>query len=194
MEYYKNLSLEDLFYIDDDGLVCCEEWRDVINYEGMYSVSTLCRIKSNKRYTNHYLGGTKLVNERILRLSIDIDGYAIVSLSKYGVSKNFKTHRLGAAAFLNNDKNMPLVEHLNDIKTDNRINNLIWSNDVENLKSAILNNRIALGENHPNSKLTNKQVLEIRASSLKNLELSNMYGVTKSIISHIKIRRTWTHI
>ena len=48
IEYWKNLDLRDLFYINDDGLVCCEEWRDIIGYEGYYQVSNLGRVKSLK--------------------------------------------------------------------------------------------------------------------------------------------------
>ena len=46
IEYYKNLSLESLFYINDEGLVCMEEWRNIIGFENRYQVSSLGRVKS----------------------------------------------------------------------------------------------------------------------------------------------------
>ena len=45
IEYHKNLSLELLFYINNEGLVCYEEWKDIPGYEGIYQVSNLGRIK-----------------------------------------------------------------------------------------------------------------------------------------------------
>lgn len=49
IEYYKNLSLENLPYINEEGLICWEEFRDIPQYEGLYQVSDLGRVKSLAR-------------------------------------------------------------------------------------------------------------------------------------------------
>ena len=65
IEYYKNKSLESLFYVNEFGLVCQEEWKDIPNYEGLYQASDLGRIKSLSRYVNNSYG-LYLIKDRIL--------------------------------------------------------------------------------------------------------------------------------
>ena len=49
MEHYKNLSLEDIVYVDDNGVTCVEQWKDIPDYEGYYQISNLGRVKSLER-------------------------------------------------------------------------------------------------------------------------------------------------
>ena len=92
-----------------------EIYKDVKGYEGMYQVSNLGNIKS-----------LKFGKERILKTSIDNLGYYHVRLSKKGFKKTLKVHKLVAIAFLNHKQcNYKLViDHKNNIKTDNTIKNL----------------------------------------------------------------------
>jgi hypothetical protein len=97
-----------------------EIWRDVIGYENLYQCSNLGRIKS--------LGNGKTWNEkeRILKQTIDKRGYCRVMLCKEGKQKKYLVHRLVATTFLDNPQNLPQVNHKNEQKTDNRIENLEW--------------------------------------------------------------------
>ena len=126
IEYYKNLSLESLFYINDDGLVCQEEWRDIKGYEKRYQVSDLGRVKSLSRQIFLYRGSF-ISKERILKQS-QILGYLVIIPHKNDGVKNkyFKIHQLVAMEFLGH---IPcglllVVDHKNNIKTDNRLCNL----------------------------------------------------------------------
>jgi len=117
IDYSKNLSLESIFHINDEGLVCLEEWRDIPNYEGIYQVSDLGRIKSlNYRRTN---------KENILKSRIEEKGYMRLGLFKNN-KKKYLVHQLVAIAFLGHIPCITklVVNHKNFIKTDNRKLNL----------------------------------------------------------------------
>jgi hypothetical protein len=105
-----------------------ETWKDIKGFEGKYQVSNLGRVKSlNYNNTNE---------ERVLKLSNDKDGYEIVCLcDKKKVVK--KVHRLVAEAFLPNTDNLNIINHLNGIKTDNKIGNHEWCTSRENNRHAI---------------------------------------------------------
>ena len=81
-----------------------------------------------------------VVNEKsnkILGLYISNTGYERVTLSKNNKTKKFSIHRLIADAFIPNTENKPQVNHINEIKTDNRVENLEWVTQSENALHSI---------------------------------------------------------
>ena len=101
-----------------------EIWKDVKDYEGVYQVSNLGRVKS-----------LKFGKERILKMVINNAGYILVALHKDGNQKSKNVHQLVAIAFLGHiPSGMSLVvDHINRIKTDNRLENLQIITHRENL-------------------------------------------------------------
>lgn len=170
-----------------------EIWRDVKGYIGLYMVSNLGRVKSLERIVKHPKGGSRIINEKILT-NVLMNNYLKVSLYKDGKKKDFRVHRLLANAFIPNPNNKPTVNHINGIKTDNRVENLEWNTSKENTKHAHENNLCYKGETHFNSKLNDKIVLEIRSSDLPQRELAKRYGVSQSQIWCVINRKTWKHI
>lgn len=68
------------------------------------------------------------------------DGYGYVRVSVFNVDKKHltkKIHRLVAEAFMPNPDNKPQVNHLNGVKTDNRVSNLEWATAAENHHHAL---------------------------------------------------------
>jgi hypothetical protein len=115
MEYYKNLSLELIHYKDAQDTCKIEEFRDITDYEGSYKVSNLGRVKSLRRK-----------REMILHPTYDISGYLKVSFHKNNSQKTKKIHQLVAISFLNHkpDGREVVVDHINNFKLDNRLENL----------------------------------------------------------------------
>lgn len=99
-----------------------EIWKDIIGYEGLYEVSSLGRIKS------HYNSGR--TKDSLLKYLPNGTGYYQVTLYKTENGKKLRNHvlvhKLVAEAFIPNPHNYPCVNHKNEIKTDNRIENLEW--------------------------------------------------------------------
>jgi hypothetical protein len=105
-----------------------EIWKDIEGYEGYYQVSNMGGIRSitRKVWTSRH-GGTYLTrNGKLLSIAKDRYGYHFVRLSKDNISKNLFVHRLVAIAFIPNPNNLPIINHKNETKTDNRVQNLEW--------------------------------------------------------------------
>lgn len=102
-----------------------EEWK-CIKESKDYQVSTLGNMRSLKKG-----------KERILKQTINDGGYPIVNLSINGVSRIYRVHILVAETFIPNPENKPCVDHINTIRTDNKVTNLRWSTYEENNRNEL---------------------------------------------------------
>ena len=126
-----------------------EVWRDVKGYEGLYQVSSDGRVKSLERTYIDKIGRERYVKERILKPVIDRYGYLLVSLYAGGKQKNHTVHRLVCEAFHENPDYKPQVNHINEIKTDNRASNLEWATARENSNFGTRNERLGKARSKP---------------------------------------------
>jgi len=200
IEYYKNLSLENLFYIDENGVVQEEEWRDVIRHEGLYKVSNLGRLKSLEKliYRRNCVKPVKR-HEMIMTQVLNKRGYLRICLRDKHKNKNFfSMHRIVAMSFIPNSENKPYVNHKGKVPNtaDNKVWMIEWATHPENEKHAVENGLKAQGARHGQCKLTEKQVLEIRAIgySQKQTITAKKYGVSKGQIGKILKREAWNHL
>lgn len=140
-----------------------EEWRAVVGYEGFYEVSDLGNVRS-------------LRTKRLRRFSITDWGYYHVGLSKNGVAKDWRVHRLVAMAFVPLIDGKTHVNHINGDKLDNRAANLEWVTKRENEEHARL-----LGRHHaitnPNRgwKLSVADVIDIRSRHASGERVSDIH-------------------
>lgn len=95
-----------------------EIWKDIEGYEGKYQVSNTGEVKSL-----NYRGSGKT---KLLRQTADKDGYKCVIFCKNGKVKGYKVHRLVAIAFIPNPNSLPIINHKDEDKTNNCVDNLEW--------------------------------------------------------------------
>ena len=112
-----------------------EEWKDIKGYEDLYQVSNLGRVKS--------LNYRKTGKEKILKNVKDKDGYFQIHLCKNGRAKHFKIHRLVAKTFIPNPDNLQQINHKDEDKQNNRIDNLEWCTQSYNHDYGTRNKRTA---------------------------------------------------
>lgn len=172
-----------------------EIWKEVKGYENYYHVSNLGNVKSLDRILQKF-SYNKLTNVKVkgklLKNMLYKGGYLCVDIT----NKSKKVHRLVAESFIDNPNNLPCVNHINGIKTDNRVENLEWCTIKENIRHAwetgLCKKRV--GEKIGNSKLKEQDILFIRSSDKSYNELAKIYSVDKSLIPLVKKRKIWKHI
>lgn len=118
-----------------------EEWKNIIGYEGLYEVSDKGNVRNVRRNT-------------LLRFSNN-QGYTQVYLYKNGIRKGFKVHRLVAEAFIENPDNLPQVNHKDEDKTNNNVDNLEFCDHKYNVNYGhrtenAINTRVKNGYADPN--------------------------------------------
>ncbi len=121
------MSLENIVYWCDYSQKFKREiFKDISNYEGLYQVSDLGRVKSLNRRVLKSNGVFINFKARILHRTLDPKGYYRVTISKNCKTNNFTVHQLVAVAFLGHKKNgvKDIVDHKNNIHIDNRAVNL----------------------------------------------------------------------
>lgn len=121
-----------------------EQWKQVKGFEGIYEVSNFGNVRSL-----HYRNWNIVKN---LTPFINRDGYKRVCLCRSGKQLNMFVHRIVATAFIENPDNLPQINHLNEIKTDNRVENLAWCSAKENVNHGTRNERMSKAKLNTNCK------------------------------------------
>jgi len=176
-----------------------EIWKDVEGFEGYYQVSNHGRVKSLKRMAACRGGAFRTIRERILKQgTANKRGHLNVMLSREGTHKNQWVHRLVLKTFTNECPKGYQCCHNDGNPMNNHIENLRWGSKEENAADKILHGTVPSGAKHPNSKLTEAQVINIRTlysnGGYTFETLGQYYGVHLGTIHSIIHRKTWKHI
>lgn len=151
-----------------------EIWKDIEGFEGYYQVSNLGNVKSLDRvcWNGRYYYPVKSC---MLTPTIT-EGYLNVQLRKDGKRKFISVHRLVALTFILNPNNYRVVNHKDEIKTNNRVDNLEWCTDKYNVNYGNAQNKRV-------SNMDFKHIAEI--NKIKNSKKVYQYDTNKNLI------RTW---
>lgn len=173
-----------------------EIWNDIVGFEGKYAVSNLGNVKTLTHYIKHnILDVPKIVRERMRKLQKHNQGYVFVCLTK---GKGSLVHRLVAEAFLPKPEGKDFVNHINGIKTDNRVENLEWVTRQENETHAYSTGlKNSTGVNNTMAKLNDDKVSRIKVLKSMGLsyeEIAKIFSVTSETVNRICIGRIWKHV
>lgn len=158
------------YFVRDDGKI--------------FSTKNIGRGKYHKELTQH----------------LRYDGYPVVTVGTNKKRVQKTVHRIIAETFIPNPQNLPEVDHIDNDKTNNRVENLRWISSFEN-KSRIpfqVRSECRIGSKNGNAKLNEDQVREIRqlynTGEYNMNQLSKMYSCGWTTINHIVKNETWKHI
>ena len=110
-----------------------EIWKPVRNYEGLYEVSNMGRVRSLERTAWIGKGCYRTVPERILKARKNRGGYLQVNLYKEGKMKRCSVHQLVAQVFCENLEGYKEINHIDENKLNNRADNLEWCSRSYNM-------------------------------------------------------------
>lgn len=127
-----------------------EIWLPVVGYEGYYEISNTGKVRSLDRIVK-CRNVTALKKGKICNFFVRSSEYLSVSLCKDGKAKQYTLHRLLGIHFIPNPDNKPFINHINGIKTDNRLENLEWSTPKENIQHAWNNKLCTYKKSHYDS-------------------------------------------
>ena len=173
-----------------------EDKIEIQGYEGLYSVTSDGRVWSHPKGTNNKAGKW---------LSLDNSGrYPVVSLMKDGQKKRHLVHRLVAQAYVKNPDELPQVNHINGIRTDNCAENLEWVTASANRIHAWETGLHVTSEEHKASArkagygrrlFTMDQAKDIRskysAGVMNQYELAEYYNTSQAVINGIVLNKTY---
>lgn len=167
-----------------------EEWRDVVGYEGIYSVSNLGRLRRDSSYGSSQIGKIQKparINKGYLRYRLS-DG---PNHTTWTVA-----HRIVMAAFVRPEPLTIQVNHKDGDKTNNRLSNLEYCTASENMQHAQHVLGLFRGEKASAAKLTEGQVKEIwhLKGQMSGPKVAKHYGIYHNTVYGIWRRITWKHI
>lgn len=166
-------------------------WKDVVGYEGIYQVSNIGQIK-------RILAAQGAQPNKLLSPTVEGSGYLCVHLYKNRKTTTHRIHRLVLQAFIGSPPSSKHeARHLDGCRTNNNINNLKWGTRSENVQDAIKHGTAAIGTKNAGAKFTKKNIKTIRyllSTGMSNTAIAKQFNVSNSIISDIKLNKSYKDV
>lgn len=168
-----------------------EIWKSIVGWEDFYEVSNFGDVRSIDRIVNCCYNSKQLVKGRILSQRPNQNGYLMVSLYRNHQRTVKYAHRLVAEAFIENPQCLPQVNHRDEIKTNNHVDNLEWCDGYYNMNYGTVRKRLSdchkdMGRKvYQINKHTN-EIIAIHANSARAMELT---GIDASAINKCCLNR-----
>lgn len=158
-----------------------ERWKAVPEWEGLYAVSNMGRVKSLPRVSMRSNGAPQTVRERILKAPPNKDGYAEVRLTRPGCTKTYQVHVLVATAFIRKPAWADRVCHKDDTPGNNVKSNLYWgdagTNGHDCYTNGIKKHKITLN--------MVERVRRMRVSGMTLQAIADRVGISKRSVLNI---------
>lgn len=175
-----------------------ETWSPVSGYEDYYEVSNAGRVRGIARLVPHNMRPHQSIRARILTPRSKASGHLVVTLRRGKTGHaTAMVHRLVALAFLPNPQALPVVQHLDHNPANNRVENLQWCTQADNLAhmtAAGRRSRHWLGKRSPNASLPDETVLAIRSAQGSWADIARRFGVSKTVVGRIIQRKTYSDV
>lgn len=161
------------------------ERRPVVGYEGLYEVSSDGEVF-------RLSGSERCLVERKLKPTLDTHGYLIVSLWRNGVGEKHTVHRIVLQAFKPNPANLPIINHINGIKIDNRADNIEWCDKRHDVLHSyrILGRKPPMqGKRNPNAGSPKKPVSGLNIKTMEVVEMESLAAAARFVNGHYQAIR-----
>lgn len=174
-----------------------EIWKPIPDYVGHYKISNYGRLKSYDKIVRGKANSLRTLKGRLRKLSLAHPvPYLQATLSKDGVLRTHRIHRLVAITFLTDWAPNLEVNHIDGDKLNNRVDNLEMCTKKENInharKTGLIND---YGENHVHARLTNEEANQIRQLyywwEFSQCQLAECFDVCQQTISEILTNKTY---
>lgn len=109
-----------------------EIWKEITGYEGLYQVSNLGNVRRIGHLETNKNGIQRMLKDKNLKPKVDGKGYVHVILFNQNKRKTIRIHRLVAEMFIPNPNNYPQVNHKDEDKQNNKVDNLEWCTNKYN--------------------------------------------------------------
>jgi len=146
-----------------------EIWKNVVGYEGLYEVSNLGRVKRVESSIIRSDGVKVNIKSKIMKLTNS--EYSQLSLSKNGKNKTHNVANLVATAFIENPDNLRYVHNINEDETDNRVENLFWSESKKGYRKKLCERYV----NYIKENVENLSISELASMFRVNERTIKMY-------------------
>lgn len=141
-----------------------EQWKAIDGFEGFYEASTLGRIRSIDRVVhqrNKWGEFSRIIKGKIVKGTVDNNGYVAISLQKNGKIKYTKVHILIAKTFIDNYNNLPQVNHKDENKQNNEVSNLEWCTAKYNMNYGTVRSRTAMAQGKKVQQIKDGNVIRV---------------------------------
>jgi hypothetical protein len=158
-----------------------EQWLDVVDFEGIYEVSSHGNVRSIK-------------SKQLKKITIDkTTNRPFMNLWKNNKGTTVRVHKLVLEAFVGKCPKGLECCHNDGNCLNNHVNNLRWDTHKSNIHDRIIHGTSNRGERCGTAKLTLEQVKKIRKDDRLQRIIAEEYGVKQSLISRIKNGVLWKH-
>jgi len=170
-----------------------EKWKPIPEFEGFYQASDQGRVRCLDRID----GQGRNWQGRVLRSRLSRHGYPLVTLCVEGIHFTRTVHRLVLETFVGGCPENYESRHLNGVRDDPRLCNLMWGTRVENMADKLLHGTDGRGSKNTMAKLTDEQVCEVftlYGQGWLQREIGEKFGINQNAVSRILNGRRWQHV